>query len=206
MGGDNASQANKQEIRGSHTRNYHTCKRLPAQSWGLEPCGAVCSSLPHLSTPSKHVLGGPRKHCPGQEEAPRAPPSFLPGKQRQRASGWNRHPGTRDKPAPMGSSPSRDPPCTWCSLLSDSLSREEASPHPSFRQVPGEPDAFLRRWASKLATHAKEVVPEPTTGSCRSSCGGGVFLNRTCELEEGGCWGDGHGFTGLVLWEETVLV
>lgn len=79
----------------------------------------------------------------------------------------------------MGNTPSRDPPCTWCSLLSDSLSREEAFPHPSFRQVPGEPDALLRRWASKLATHAKEVVPEPTTGSCRSSCGGGVFLGRT---------------------------
>lgn len=86
----------------THTRNYHTCKRLPAQSWGLEPCGAVCLSLPHLSTSSKHVLGGPRKHCPGQEEAPRAPPSFLPGKQRQRASGWNRHPGTQDAPAPDG--------------------------------------------------------------------------------------------------------
>lgn len=106
MGGGSASQANKQKIcgevfqaSGSHTRNNHTCKRLPAQSWGLEPCGALCSSLPHLSTPSKHVLGGPRKHCPGQEEAPRAPPSFLPGKQRQRASGWNRHPGTQDESA-----------------------------------------------------------------------------------------------------------
>lgn len=100
------------QARGSQSWNYHTCKRLPAQSWGLEPLTAVCSSLLHLSTPRKHVLGGPTKHHPGQEEVPRVPPLCFSQVNRVRET-WG---GTgisvlRMNLPRMGSSTSRDPPC-----------------------------------------------------------------------------------------------
>lgn len=133
----------------THLEQSHL-QETPIRSWVPEPCRAVHSSLPPTSEYMQHALGGPIQHRPGQEEVPREPPLCFSQVNRVRVPLG----GTGTLVLKMSlprrvSSTSWDPP--WLphhsqhTLFPPQQQLEKSgSPAPSFRQVPGAPDALLR--------------------------------------------------------------